>query len=278
MGRITRKLRIIRVFSPPGGDIVVGGRADAVAVEEPLEIRVAGRSLTTTMRTPGNDVELVHGFLFSEGLIRSGADISAVRYCGGTCGQDENSYNVVDVDLAPGVPVPGPAAQRAFTTTSACGVCGTTSIDQLMGKRRVPITPVRIDPSVALSLPGRLREHQVAFERTGGIHAAGIFTPSGEAVEIREDVGRHNAADKAIGALLMTGRVPLGAPAILALSGRASFELVQKAVMAGIGAVVAVSAASSLAIDTAEEAGIFLAGFLREGRMNVYTGAGALIR
>lgn len=322
MGRITRKLRMTRVVvrgvagAPEVGDagaseIIIGGRADTVAVEEPLEIRVAGQSLTTTMRTPGADVELVHGLLYSEGLIRAGADIAQVRYCGGTCGQNENTFNVVDVDLAPGLAPPDLSGRRLLTTTSACGICGTTSIEQVMARRAAALSgegagEERFDPRVLVRLPELLREHQTAFATTGGIHAAGIFTGGGHPVVIREDVGRHNAADKAIGALLMSGALPaVGAPgargemdgtgargglagpggagsddrpAILALSGRASFELVQKAAMAGLGAVVAVSAASSLAIDLAADAGILLAGFTREGRMNVYTGAESLAR
>lgn len=290
-------------------EVIIGGRADTVAVEEPLEIRVAGQSLTTTMRTPGADVELVHGLLYSEGLIRAGADIAQVRYCGGTCGQNENTFNVVDVDLAPGLAPPDLSGRRLLTTTSACGICGTTSIEQVMARRAAALAgesagEARFDPRVLVRLPELLREHQTAFATTGGIHAAGIFTVGGHPVVIREDVGRHNAADKAIGALLMSGALPAvgdpgargetdgtgargglagpgGAgsddrPAILALSGRASFELVQKAATAGLGAVVAVSAASSLAIDLAADAGILLAGFTREGRMNVYTGADSL--
>ncbi|SEA26369.1 FdhD protein [Bowdeniella nasicola] len=346
MGRITRKLRMTRVVvrgvagapevgvagAPEVGDagapeVIIGGRADTVAVEEPLEIRVAGQSLMTTMRTPGADVELVHGLLYSEGLIRAGADIAQVRYCGGTCGQNENTFNVVDVDLAPGLAPPDLSGRRLLTTTSACGICGTTSIEQVMARRAAALAgagamagrdslagaggearddgsesagEARFDPQVLVRLPELLRERQTAFATTGGIHAAGIFTGGGHPVVIREDVGRHNAADKAIGALLMSGALPaVGAPgargetdgtgarggiagpggagsddrpAILALSGRASFELVQKAAMAGLGAVVAVSAASSLAIDLAADAGILLAGFTREGRMNVYTG------
>ncbi|OKL55027.1 hypothetical protein BSZ39_00930 [Bowdeniella nasicola] len=296
--------------------IEIGGRADVVGVEEPLEIRVAGEQLTTTMRTPGSDVELVHGLLFAEGFITSGADISQVRYCGGVCGQNENTFNVLDVDLAPGIAPPDAAARRLLPTTSACGVCGTTSVEQIMARipgrspaaatlstaadsaRRADTaghvgasaaptcaTPelTRFDPRVLLELPAALTKEQAAFRTTGGMHAVGIFTADGRALAIREDVGRHNAADKAIGHLLMSGALPApapaaqgddaDAPAILALSGRASFELVQKSVMARLRAVVAVSAASSLAIDLAADAGILLAGFTRDGRMNVYTGA-----
>lgn len=360
MGRITRKLRVTRVLAVPqeSGDgardagaagqvpgtgesrargrsharaktedvpvrIEIGGRADVVGVEEPLEIRVAGEQLTTTMRTPGSDVELVHGLLFAEGFITSGADISQVRYCGGVCGQNENTFNVLDVDLAPGIAPPDAVARRLLPTTSACGVCGTTSIEQIMARipgrspaaatsstatdtaRRADTAghvgaaagptcaaaePTRFDPRVLLELPAALTKEQAAFRTTGGMHAAGIFTADGRALAIREDVGRHNAADKAIGHLLMSGALPApaapavpgspavpadaaDAPAILALSGRASFELVQKAAMARLRAVVAVSAASSLAIDLATDAGILLAGFTRDGRMNVYTGA-----
>ncbi|MDO5726367.1 MAG: formate dehydrogenase accessory sulfurtransferase FdhD [Bowdeniella nasicola] len=288
MGRITKRYRVtkVRVPSAPaegtlpllrdGDDEVavdVDTRADVVSVEEPLEIRVGGSPLTTTMRTPGNDIELVHGFLYSEGLITKKTDISTIRYCAGATGPDgRNTYNVVEVDFAPGVALPDAAARRAFTTTSACGVCGTTSIAQLMGKAHCAITPFTISVPTILSLPDALRAGQESFARTGGIHAAGLFTRSGEPLVIAEDVGRHNAADKVIGWALVNECLPLD-DVVLALSSRASFELVQKAVMAGIGAMATVSAPSSLAIDTAREAGLILAGFVRPGRMNLYAGA-----
>lgn len=283
MGRITQRYRVtrVRVPSSEGTRPAVGAktpfevdtRADVVSVEEPLEIRIGGKALTTTMRTPGNDVELVHGFLYAEGLIRSKADIASVRYCAGATGPDgQNTYNVIEVDLAPGVALPDESQRRAFTTTSACGVCGTTSIRQLMSKRTCTIKPLHVSVPVLLSLPEQLREGQESFARTGGIHAAGLFTTTGEGLVIAEDVGRHNACDKVIGWALMRDMLPL-TDTVLAMSSRASFELVQKAVMAGIGAMATVSAPSSLAVETAREANMILAGFVREVRLNLYSGA-----
>lgn len=285
MGRITQRYRVTRVRVPSASAegtrpavsadtaLEIDTRADVVSVEEPLEIRVGGSALTTTMRTPGNDVELVHGFLYAEGLIRSKADIASVRYCAGATGPDgQNTYNVIEVDLAPGVRLPDASQRRAFTTTSACGVCGTTSIEQLMSKRSCASAPVSVSVPVLLSLPEKLRAGQESFQRTGGIHAAGLFTTAGEPIVIAEDVGRHNACDKVIGWALMRERLPLS-DTVLAMSSRASFELVQKAVMAGIGAMATVSAPSSLAVDTAREAKMILAGFVREVRLNLYSGA-----
>ena len=271
MGRITKNFAVTRV-NLGGPTVTVDTRADTVAVEEPLEIRVGGSVLSTTMRTPGHDIELIHGFLHGEGLITSATQLSEARYCAGATGPDgANTYNVLEVDLADGVQPPGPEHQRLTTTSSACGVCGSTSIDQIMGGRTHPIRPVDLDPQVVVSLPEKLREGQKAFRRTGGLHAAGAFTLDGEPVVIREDIGRHNAADKVIGHLLMQGRAP-AEDLILVMSSRASFELVQKAVTAGFPALVAVSAASSLAVELAREAGMALAGFTREDRFNLYSG------
>ncbi|MGD7002687.1 formate dehydrogenase accessory sulfurtransferase FdhD [Corynebacterium halotolerans] len=275
MGRITRNFAVTRVevtSSDPAAKFHTDTRADTVAVEEPLELRVGGPTLTTTMRTPGNDIELIHGFLYSEGLISSAADVHEARYCAGATGPDgRNTYNLLEVDLATGVQQPGPEFIRAVPTTSACGVCGSTSIEQIMDKRAHPLTPMPLDPQVVVSLPDKLREGQKAFRRTGGIHAAGAFTRDGEPLLIREDIGRHNAADKVIGALLLDGKLP-AEDLILVMSSRASFELVQKAVMAGFPALVAVSAASSLAVELAREAGMALTGFTRGGRFNLYSG------
>lgn len=271
MGRLTQNLRVTRV-SVEGERVSTDTRADSVIAEEPLEIRVGGPTLTTTMRTPGHDIELAHGFLHGEGLITSAAEVSQARYCAGATGPDgQNTYNVLELDLASSARAPGLDNIRLTTTTSACGVCGSTSIDQIMGKSAYPITPVSLDPAVIVELPERLREHQRQFRRTGGVHAAGAFTLGGEPLVVREDIGRHNAADKVIGNLLMDGLLP-AEELILVMSSRASFELVQKAVMAGFSALVAVSAASSLAVELARESGLALTGFTRPGRFNLYAG------
>lgn len=274
MGRITQNLQVPRVVSTDAS-VFVNTRPDTVAVEEPLEIRVNGIPLTTTMRTPGHDIELVHGLLLAEGLIKDPSEVSTARYCAGAVGPDnQNTYNVLELDVVPANPrreLNLVSVQRNLPTSSACGVCGTTSIEQLMNKKGWPITPIAPDPRMIVSLPGKLREHQKMFDKTGGVHAAGIATLDGELLVVREDVGRHNAADKAIGHMLMEGKLPLE-NTILVMSSRASFELVQKAAMAGISGVVAVSAATSLAVETARDAGMFLAGFVRGNKFNHYAG------
>jgi FdhD protein len=250
-------------------------RADFLAAEEPLGIRVDGTALTMTMRTPGDDVELAAGFLAGEAIIASAADIAEIKLCdGASCGHDDHDEdeigNIADVTLAPGVTV-APGARRNFMTTSACGVCGKTSIADicLLPRAALSADDTRFSPAVLATLPDRLRAAQRVFSRTGGLHAAGLFTPSGELIAVREDVGRHNAVDKVIGWALLSGRLPLAGCALL-VSGRASFELVQKAVLAGIPLLAAVSAPSSLAAELAEEAGLTLVGFLRGQSMNVY--------
>lgn len=246
-------------------------RFDSLAAEEPLEIRVAGRSLAVTMRTPGNDFELAAGFLVSEGLVAGGNDIATISYCPGP---DVQAFNVLDVALAAGVAPPAAATARPFLTTSSCGLCGKASIDTIRSRSRFDVAgdPVAVPAGVLSGLPGALREAQKVFERTGGLHAAGLFDASGALVCVREDVGRHNAFDKVIGWAALDGRLPLRGHVILA-SGRASFELVQKAVMAGIPVLAAVSAPSSLAAELADETGLTLVGFLRGDTMNVYSGA-----
>jgi FdhD protein len=261
---------------PPGGSVSAAARADFLATEEPLGIRVNGAALTLTMRTPGDDVELAAGFLVSEAMVRAPADITGIKLCDGTsCGHGDHDGmgNIADVCLAPGVMV-APGARRNFMTTSACGVCGKASIEDIcvLPDRALATDPARFAPSVLATLPERLREAQRVFSRTGGLHAAGLFTGDGELIIVREDVGRHNAVDKVVGWALLNGRLPLSG-CILLVSGRASFELVQKAVLAGIPLLAAVSAPSSLAVDLAEEAGLTLVGFLRGPSMNVYTGA-----
>jgi len=233
-----------------------------------LEIRVGGRSLAVTMRTPGHDYELAAGFLVTEGLVPGGDEIASMTYC---TGPEKQEYNVLDVVLAAGVAPPAAAAARPFLTTSSCGLCGKASIDTVRSKSRFDVAgdPLRVAAAVVCGLPGRLREAQKVFERTGGLHAAGLFDAEGNLLCVREDVGRHNAFDKVVGWAALGGRLPLASHVILA-SGRASFELVQKALMAGIPFLAAVSAPSSLAAELAEEAGMTLVGFLRGETMNVY--------
>ncbi len=275
-GRTARR-RVLRV-TLPDGDRAGGSasRADLLAAEEPLGIRVDGAALAMTMRTPGDDIELAAGFLVSEAVIGSRADVTEIKVCDGTAcghGDHEGLGNIADVTLAAGVAV-APGARRSFLTTSACGVCGKTSIQDICALPQAALAadPARFDPAVLALLPDRLRRAQRVFSSTGGLHAAGLFTAAGELIAIREDVGRHNAVDKAVGWALLEDRLPL-AGCMLLVSGRASFELVQKAVLAGIPLLAAVSAPSSLAAELAGEAGLTLVGFLRGRSMNVYAGA-----
>ncbi|RPA61161.1 formate dehydrogenase accessory sulfurtransferase FdhD [Gordonia oryzae] len=269
MGRITARRRVIRVRHGESS-----ARADVLAVEEPLEIRIGGRALVVTMRTPGHDVELATGFLVSEGLIARAEDVISARYCAGARAPGEpNSYNILDVALADGIGAPGAAPGRRFTINSACGVCGKDSIDAVTTASRFLVNddPLALDAGTVLALPDRLREGQKAFDRTGGIHAAGLFDgTTGETLVIREDVGRHNAVDKVVGWALAQDRLPLRCT-VLQVSGRASFELVQKAAMAGIPMLSAVSAPSSLAADLAEQQGMTLAGFVRGDSLVLYS-------
>jgi FdhD protein len=250
---------------------------DHVAAEEPLEIRVgpagpAKRSpLAVTMRTPGDDLDLAIGFLLTEGIIGSAEDVHTAQLCAGE--DTPNTYNVVDVVLSPGVPAPETDPTRNFYTTSSCGICGKASIDAVRTRSRFDVTadPTVVPAALLAELPDRLAAGQVGFQRTGGLHAAGLFTAEGELLCLREDVGRHNAVDKVIGWAVREGRLPL-AGHVLLVSGRASFELTQKATMAGIPILAAVSAPSTLAIELATEAGLGLVGFLRGTSMNVYAG------
>ena len=240
-------------------------RADLLAVEEPLEIRVNGEPLTVTMRTPGDDIDLAAGFLFTEGLLRRLQDVHEIRMC------DENVAAVTVGDS--GALLRAKTAARNFLTTSACGVCGKDSIAAIRVRSAFDVAadPVRVSPAVLADLPDRLRDAQRVFSRTGGLHAAGLFSSDGTLLVLREDVGRHNAVDKVAGWALRSGLVPL-AGHILLVSGRASFELAQKSLMLGIPVLAAVSAPSSLAASLAEEGGMTLVGFLRGATMNVYAG------
>ncbi len=269
MGRVTVRRPVVRLSA--AGE---RRRPDTLAAEEPFEIRVDGTALSVTMRTPGDDVELAHGFLLSEGVIGDREDVLTARYCASTDDDGQNTYNLLDIQLAPGVAPPDPSITRNFYTTSSCGVCGKAALDAVRLATRFPpgADEARVSTATLAALPDLLREKQKLFRSTGGIHAAGLFTADGEMLVVREDVGRHNAVDKVLGWALLAGRIPLSG-CVLLVSGRASFELAQKAAMAGIPVLAAVSAPSSLAVDVAEEQGMTLVGFLRGESMNVYTGA-----
>ncbi len=250
---------------------------DLLAAEEPLEIRIVfgnateriQKSISVTMRTPGNDFELAAGFLFTEGVIKKPGDILAINYCGGV------NENVVKVELKDDVTIALNKLERNFYTTSSCGVCGKSSIDAIKTVCRFEEAEnnfIQISPEIIYALPGVLRSSQEVFGFTGGLHACGLFNYKGEFLLSREDVGRHNALDKLVGAALGQSIIPLH-DKILLLSGRASFELIQKAWMAGITAVAAIGAPSSLAVQMAEEAGITLIGFLRNRSFNIYSNA-----
>lgn len=253
-------------------------RRDVLAVEEPLEIRVVppggtAQRISVTMRTPGADFELAAGFLFGEGLIDHGAQVAAIRYCVDAAIEGAQQYNVVNVHLAPGTPFDPAALRRNFYTTSSCGVCGKASIEAVLGPAGSRVVgAATVAPRVLLALPNALRASQPVFQRTGGLHAAGLFSPDGTLLRVREDVGRHNALDKLVGAALLAGELPL-ADRIALMSGRLSFELVQKAARAGISFLAGVSAPSSLAVELAERSGMTLVGFLRAEHFNVYAGA-----
>jgi FdhD protein len=250
-------------------------RPDDLAVEEPLELRVGGRSLAVTMRTPGADFDLAAGFLVSEAVIDHRDQLAAMRYCTGAGDDGTNRFNVLDVSLGARVAPPDPSVERAFFTSSSCGLCGKASIDAVRTRSAYEVRsdPLRIDPALLATFPDQLRAEQKVFDKTGGLHAAALFDgESGDLLVLREDVGRHNAVDKVVGWALRQGRLPLRG-AVLMVSGRASFELAQKALMAGIPLLAAVSAPSTLAADLAEESGMTLVGFLRGPSMVVYAGA-----
>jgi FdhD protein len=248
-------------------------RVETLAAEEPLEIRIDGAPIAVTMRTPGDDFDLVAGFALSEGLIARPDDLSGLRYCAGADADGRNTYNVIDVVLSDGAARLAPSVARSFYTTSSCGVCGKASIDAVRVRSTFDLNAddVAVDPGLLAALPDRLRAAQKVFASTGGLHAAGLFSSAGELLVLREDVGRHNAVDKVIGWAVREKRLPLEG-SVLMVSGRASFELVQKAYVAGIPVLAAVSAPSTLAVEFAESVGMTLVGFLRGSSMNVYTG------
>jgi formate dehydrogenase accessory protein FdhD len=259
-------------------DGAFSSRADAVATEEPLEIRLAGEPLAVVMRTPGHDLDLTAGFLAAEGIVRAARDLAALRHC--HQGTDPELLNVVDVTLA-GARAEGAEAlmarrraERATITSTSCGVCGKRSIEALHCDAPPFEAPPRLDPAVILALPARLRAAQVVFHATGGLHAAAVFSAQGDLLVAREDVGRHNAVDKCVGHLLLQERAPEPGM-ILMVSGRTSFEIVQKALSARIQTVLAVSAPSSLAVELAGASRMGLVGFLRGGAFNVYAGEAA---
>ena len=278
MNRARAAARVrVRRYGPPDGP--ARGSDDRVAGEEPLELRYrvgdAWAPLVLTMRTPGADFELAAGFLLAEGIVRERRDLRGMAYCVDV--DEDQHYNVVNVDLGPGAHLPEAHELRRFAATSACGVCGKGQLEALSmaGCAAVsPIAPVRA--SLIASLPERMREHQGLFDRTGGLHAAALFGAEGALLALREDVGRHNALDKLLGWAFLEGRVPLD-ETLVCVSGRSSFELAQKCVVAGVGLLAAVSAPSSLAIDVARRFGLTLAGFVRGGRFNVYAGADRVI-
>jgi FdhD protein len=267
--QVRRNVTPVRVVAVNGA--ARSERADALATEEPLEIRAQGpgqegQRVAVTMRTPGGDFELAAGFLFTEGLVTAD-NVRRVAYCD-DLEDEEQQYNVVTVTL--GRPFDAERLSRNFFATSSCGVCGKASLDDIAVRCDVVPPGFTVEADVLVSLPGRLREAQRVFDRTGGLHAAGLFDADGTVLSVREDVGRHNAVDKVIGEQLLAGRVPLS-DRVLQVSGRASFEIVQKAAVAGIPVVSAVSAPSSLAVDAGERLGVTVVGFVRDGRCNVYS-------
>ena len=275
MSRIMVRRRVTRVSVSDGAL----AQEDLLAAEEPLEIRVGGRSLAVTMRTPGHDFDLAAGFLVSEGVIARAEHLRSAQYCSGVNDEGVNTFNVLDVSLAPGVAPPEPSLERSFYTTSSCGLCGRASIDAVRTQSAYEVRDdrLRVDAELLTTFPSMLRAGQAVFEKTGGLHAAGLFDGvSGKMLVVREDVGRHNAVDKVIGWALKEDRLPLRGT-VLMVSGRASFELTQKAMMAGVPILAAVSAPSSLAAEMATEVGMTLVGFLRGSSMVVYAGGERIV-
>lgn len=257
-------------------------RSDAVAAEEPMEVRVVvddngqpvHHSIAVTMRTPGNDFELTVGFLWTEGILNDRNDILQIGYCQDT--SPENERNIVNFFLRPGAPFDPSKFSRNVYTTSSCGVCGKASLEMVrIARPAQPVGDFKLADDYFLRLPQKLREEQALFSQTGGLHASALFDSSGQLLILREDVGRHNAMDKLVGWLCLQDRLPASNTVVL-VSGRSSFELVQKAQMAGIPVLAAIGAPSSLSIDLAREFDMSLVGFLRDGRFNLYAGAGRI--
>jgi len=284
MGRVTQRRKVHKYVldgSPNALEFPVRYREDVLAVEEPLEIRLGSLSYSVTMRTPGDDFDLVAGFLVSEGVIWESGQLVSLRFC---AGEDENgvqTFNVVEAQLRPGVELP--SIGRHVYTSSSCGICGTDSIESVRKSSHFSPAgdPLSVSAEVLASLPDILRESQRLFDDTGGVHAAGLFRigddGGAQLLCLREDVGRHNAVDKVVGWALREGLLPLRGT-VLQVSGRASFELVQKAALAGIPVLAAVSAPSSLAVELAEASGVTLAGFSRGTSLNIYAGDGRIRR
>lgn len=277
MSAISRNIRITRAA---GTEV-----DDRVAVEEPLEIQLcsstatgsAARSISITMRTPGEDADLALGFLFTEGIIQAAKQVAAVAHQG-EADPDTGLQNTIRVELRPDVDIDLARLERHFYTTSSCGVCGKASLDALRveGQDSLAHCKDTFTRDVIVAIADRVRNRQRVFTETGGLHAAAIFDPQGEIIVVKEDVGRHNATDKAIGALLQAGRLPANSCGLF-VSGRASFELMQKSLVAGIPLLVAVGAPSSLAVQTAKEFDMTLVGFLRGDKFNIYAGPGRIV-
>jgi FdhD protein len=274
--KLRRNTSSVRVTAVKGA--FVSERPDRLATEEPMEIRVSGpgqeaASVAVTMRTPGGDFELAAGFLFTEGLVSGRDEVAGVSYCE-DLPDDEQLFNVVTVRL--NRPWDADAAKRNFYATSSCGICGKASLDEV----EVHCSPVaagpRVSADVVRSLPDKLREGQRVFDQTGGLHAAGLFDAEGVLVSLREDVGRHNAVDKLVGEALLADALPL-TDRVLQVSGRISFEIVQKAAMGGISIISAISAPSSLAVEAAERLGVTVLGFVRDDRFNIYSNPQRLV-
>ena len=273
-GAPSERIRVIEVRSQQSAE-----REDEAAAEEPLEVRVvragepdtSASRIAVTLRTPGSDFELAVGFLASEGLVRNPRDVRRIDYCADP--NEPQQHNIVNVTLTPGVPFDPERFRRNFFTSSSCGVCGKAALELVRTLvERPPVGRFRVSPALLAALPGRLTGGQRIFGRTGGLHAAALFRPDGELLLVREDVGRHNAVDKLVGNRFLAGSLP-DSNTVLLVSGRAGFELVQKAAVAGIPFLAAIGAPSTLAIALAREQGMSLVGFLRDGRFNIYSGA-----
>ena len=274
MARKPRSVDLTQVSEWDDG--VLRRKQDYLAAEEPLEIRIGESPLSVTMRTPGHDIELAAGFLFTEGIVRRRTQILALEELQ-PAASDQNRGNVILARLAPDVDYDSETMRRNFFAASSCGICGKASIDSIRSRAlSAPNPDFKLDPEVLVRLPETLRESQAVFGRTGGLHAAALFDAAGKLLVLREDIGRHNAVDKVIGWALLEGKVPLG-DAILMVSGRGGFEIVQKAIVAGLPVVASVSAPSSLAVQLARETGQTLIGFLRGRRFVVYSGEARLV-